>query len=114
MDAITPKAGHDTAETHSHVVRPAEMEWKKTRFPGCEVKGLLLDKETGLVTALMRLAPGAVLPDHEHVKIEQTYMLEGKLVDKEGPAAGPQQSAPANSCGAKPAAGTSPGRPRAG
>lgn len=73
---------------HSHVVRPAEMEWKKTRFPGCEVKGLLLDKQTGLVTALMRLAPGAVLPDHEHVKIEQTYMLEGKLVDKEGPVAG--------------------------
>ena len=69
-------------------VRPADMEWKKTRFPGCEVKGLLLDKETGLVTALMRLAPGAVLPDHEHVKIEQTYMLEGKLVDKEGPALG--------------------------
>ena len=48
------------------------MEWKKTRFPGCEVKGLLVDKQTGLVTALMRLAPGAVPPDHEHVKIEQT------------------------------------------
>jgi len=92
MDAVTPKAKeaarHDTAEGHSHVVRPADMEWKQTRFPGCEVKGLLLDKETGLVTALMRLAPGAVLPDHEHVKIEQTYMLEGRLVDKEGPVAG--------------------------
>jgi anti-sigma factor ChrR (cupin superfamily) len=40
------------------------------------------------MTALMRFAPGAVLPDHEHVKIEQTYVLEGRLVDKEGPAAG--------------------------
>lgn len=88
MDAVTPKGKHDTAETHSHVVRPADMEWTKTRFPGCEVKGLLFDKETGLVTALMRLAPGAVLPDHEHVKIEQTYMLEGTLVDKEGPVQG--------------------------
>ncbi len=44
--------------------------------------------ETGLVTALMRFAPGAVLPDHEHVEIEQTYVREGKLVDKDGPAAG--------------------------
>ena len=88
MDAITPKSKHDTLDTHSHVVRPAQMEWKKTRFPGCEVKGLLIDKESGLVTALMRFAPGAVLPDHEHVKIEQTYVLEGQLVDKEGPAAG--------------------------
>jgi anti-sigma factor ChrR (cupin superfamily) len=90
MDAVTPKAaeksGHATVDTHSHLVRPAEMEWKKTRFAGCEVKGLLFDKASGLVTALLRLAPGAVLPDHEHVRIEQTYVIEGSLVDKEGPA----------------------------
>src|SRR6202789_4152464 len=86
MDAVTPKSKHDTLENHSHVVRPAEMEWKKTRFAGCEVKGLLLDKETGLVTALMRFAPGAVLPDHEHVKIEQTYVLEGRRANQDGPA----------------------------
>ncbi len=88
MDAVTPNGKHDIADTHSHVVRPAEMEWKKTRFPGCEVKPLLIDEQTGLVTALMKLAPGAVLPDHEHVKIEQTYILEGSLADKEGPAQG--------------------------
>ncbi len=88
MDAVTPMGGPDMPGTHSHVVRPAEMEWKATRFPGCEVKPLLVDKATGLVTALMRLAPGAVLPDHEHVKIEQTWMLEGRLLDREGPAAG--------------------------
>src|SRR5205807_1518571 len=87
MDAVTPNA-HQTADTHSHLVRPANMEWQKTRFPGCEAKTLLFDKATGVVTALMRFAPGAILPDHEHVKIEQTYVLEGRLVDKEGPAAG--------------------------
>jgi anti-sigma factor ChrR (cupin superfamily) len=85
MDAVTKGKSSDL---HGHVVRPANMEWQKTRFPGCEAKTLLFDKETGLVTALMRFAPGAVLPDHEHVKIEQTYVLEGKLVDKEGPDAG--------------------------
>ena len=84
MDAVTPK----TKDEHSHIVRPAEMDWQKTRFPGCEAKTLLFDKATGVVTALMRFAPGAILPDHEHVKIEQTYVLEGRLVDKEGPAAG--------------------------
>ena len=30
------------------------------------------------------MAPGSYLPDHEHVKIEQTYVLEGRLVDDEG------------------------------
>jgi anti-sigma factor ChrR (cupin superfamily) len=87
MDAVTAKAESE-AQGHSHIVRPAEMEWQKTRFPGCEAKTLLFDAQTGLVTALMRFAPGAVLPDHEHVKIEQTFVLEGKLVDREGPAAG--------------------------
>ena len=82
MDAPTPKsAAHDL---RSHHVRVGELEWKPTRFAGCEVKTLLFDRDTGLVTALMRFAPGAVLPDHEHVKIEQTYVLEGSLVCGEG------------------------------
>src|SRR4030081_1944894 len=85
MDAMTRTKNE--AGTHSHVVRPANMEWQKTRFPGCEVKTLLFDRDSGLATALMRFAPGAVLPDHEHVKIEQTYVLEGQLVDREGRAA---------------------------
>ena len=85
MDAITPNEA--TAE-HSHLVRPVEMDWQPTRFPGCYAKTLLFDACTGLVTALMKFDPGAVLPDHEHVGIEQTYVLEGRLMDKEGPAAG--------------------------
>lgn len=81
MDAVA-------TDQHSHHVRPAELDWQKTRFAGCEVKTLLFDKSTGLVTALMRFAPGAVLPEHEHVKIEQTFVLEGRLVDRDGPAEG--------------------------
>jgi anti-sigma factor ChrR (cupin superfamily) len=83
MDAVTPK-GKVSADQHSHLVRPAEMEWQKTRFPGCEVKTLLLDRESGLMTAMFRFAPGAVLPDHEHVELEQSFVLEGSLEDAEG------------------------------
>ena len=52
------------------------------------MKTLLFDPKSGLATMLMKMEPGAVLPDHEHVLIEQTYVLEGSLVDKEGPDAG--------------------------
>src|ERR1700716_2933777 len=79
MDAATPK-GSQTADTHSHVVRPESMEWQKTRFPGCEAKTLLFDRASGLMTALMRFAPGAGLPAPEHVKIEQTYVLQGRRI----------------------------------
>ena len=36
------------------------------------------------MTALTRFAPGATLPDHEHTEIEQSYVLQGSLVDDEG------------------------------
>lgn len=68
----------------SRYVTVDELPWAPTRFPGVEIKVLMEDKETGLLTALTRLAPGAVLPDHEHVEIEQSYVLEGSLADAEG------------------------------
>ena len=85
MDAVTPK-GHGQREVagHSHIVRPAEMEWKETSFPGCWAKPLYVDHKNGIATLLMKFDPGAVLPDHEHVLVEQTYVLEGSLVCGEG------------------------------
>jgi anti-sigma factor ChrR (cupin superfamily) len=84
--AVARKAKSE--DLRSHHLRPDEMPWQKTRFPGCEVKPLLVDAESGLATLLFKMAPGAVLPDHEHVLIEQTYVLEGSLADKEGTDAG--------------------------
>lgn len=72
----------------SRHVRPQEMPWDKMRFPGCETKTLFFDPATGMATVLVRMQPGATLPDHEHALIEQTYVLSGSLVDKEGPDAG--------------------------
>ncbi|HXU43728.1 MAG TPA: cupin domain-containing protein [Burkholderiales bacterium] len=72
------------AELASKFIDVANLPWEKTRYAGIEQKTLLVEKETGLLTALMRMAPGARLPDHEHVKIEQTYVLEGSLVCPEG------------------------------
>ena len=72
------------SELASRFVDVDNLPWEKTRYPGVEQKTLLVDQKTGLLTALMRMAPGAKLPDHEHVKIEQTYVLEGSLVCPEG------------------------------
>jgi anti-sigma factor ChrR (cupin superfamily) len=72
------------SELASRFVDVPGLAWQKTRFPGIEQKVLLADKASGLFTALIRMAPGARLPDHEHVRIEQTYVLEGSLVCPEG------------------------------
>ena len=68
----------------SRFVDVERLPWEKTRYPGIEQKTLLVERETGLLTALMKMAPGARLPDHQHVRIEQTYVLEGSLLCHEG------------------------------
>lgn len=68
----------------SRYVNMAALPWRPTPFPGIDIKVLMEDKDTGLMTSLTRMAPGAVLPLHEHTQIEQTYVLEGRLVDEEG------------------------------
>jgi anti-sigma factor ChrR (cupin superfamily) len=68
----------------SRFVDVEKLPWEKTRYPGVETKTLLVDRKTGLLTLLLKMAPGAKLPDHEHVEIEQTYVLEGSLVCPEG------------------------------
>lgn len=86
---VKPKTGNaEPVDVLSKVVLAKDMPWQKMRFPGCEMKTLLFDPKSGLATMLMKMEPGAVLPDHEHVLIEQTYVLEGSLADKEGPDAG--------------------------
>ena len=70
----------------SRYVTVDALPWQETRFPGVTMKVLMEDKETGLVTGLFRFEPGARLPFHEHVAIEQSYVLEGSLKDDEGEA----------------------------
>ena len=72
------------SELASVFVDVPSKPWEKTKYEGIEQKTLLIDPKTGMLTALMRMAPGAKLPDHEHVKIEQTYVLEGELHCPEG------------------------------
>lgn len=73
-----------TGDLASRYVNVDELPWKPTPTPGIDMKILLDVPETGLLTALFRWQPGTVLPLHEHVEIEQTYVLSGSIVDDEG------------------------------
>ncbi len=80
---------HLAGESELHVlasrfVDVAALPWKPTPVQGIDMKILVQDTETGLLTALFRWAPGTELPLHEHVRVEQTYVLEGSIVDDEG------------------------------
>jgi anti-sigma factor ChrR (cupin superfamily) len=86
VTACTPnwKDENDLNPMASRYVRMDTLPWRSTPFAGVEIKVLLEDKDTGLMTTITRMAPGAVLPLHEHVGVEQTYVIAGRLVDEEG------------------------------
>jgi anti-sigma factor ChrR (cupin superfamily) len=72
------------APLQSRLVEVEKLPWKPTGHKGIDVKILMKDDITGMMTALFRWEPGSVLPDHEHVEIEQSFILEGSLVDEDG------------------------------
>ena len=86
MTATTPFLANEDmlGPLASRYVQVDDLPWKPTPCPGIDMKVLLEDKETGLLTALFRWQPGSELSLHEHVEVEQTFVLEGSLVDDEG------------------------------
>lgn len=86
MATVTPEtmAHNGLAALASRYVDVEELPWKPTGHDGVDIKVLMEDADSGLLTALFRWAPGSKLPLHQHVRIEQTYVLEGRLVDEEG------------------------------
>lgn len=86
MPAVTPHlAAHEgLAGLASRLVEVDDLPWTPTRFPGIAWKILMEDKERGLLTALFKWEPGSELPLHEHVEIEQTFVLEGAFEDADG------------------------------
>ena len=86
MTATTPFLANEDmlGPLASRYVDVDRLPWKPTPCPGIEMKVLLEDKDTGLLTALFRWQPGSELSLHEHVEVEQTFVLEGSLIDDEG------------------------------
>ncbi len=86
VTATTPNYdfGKALGPLQSRLVEVEKLEWMPSGHKGIDIKILLKDEASGLMTALFRWQPGSVLSDHEHVEIEQSFILEGSLVDDDG------------------------------
>src|SRR5262245_10785811 len=61
------------------VQRGDRAAWSDIGVPGIQRRVLFRDTRRNLVTFLLRLAPGAVLPPHRHTAVEECYVLEGDV-----------------------------------
>jgi anti-sigma factor ChrR (cupin superfamily) len=79
-----PSAGSaNLGELASRFLKIDTMPWIETS-PGSKMKVLYHDPKTDMLTIITKLEPGAGIPAHKHEDLEQTYVLEGSLVDDEG------------------------------
>jgi hypothetical protein len=64
MSAVTPKAANhaDLPPLASRFVEVGSLPWEKSKYPGIETKTLIVDRATGVLTMLLKMAPGAKLP----------------------------------------------------
>jgi anti-sigma factor ChrR (cupin superfamily) len=70
-------------ETGTQAVSPPARRWSEPEWeqvaPGIECKLLAQDEESGMVSMLVRLAPGGVYPPHAHAGVEELHLLDGEL-----------------------------------
>jgi quercetin dioxygenase-like cupin family protein len=62
------------------VVRAGDDGWRELKIPGVSVKALRRDPDTKASTALVKLAPGARFPAHNHPAGEEVLVLEGDVL----------------------------------
>jgi anti-sigma factor ChrR (cupin superfamily) len=67
----------------SRFINTDSVPWIETG-PGNKMKVIYHDPETDMLTILSKLEPGSGIPAHKHEDLEQTFVLEGSLVDGEG------------------------------
>ena len=53
-----------------------EGEWREIQ-EGVRLKKLYVDQKTGIATSLVRMMPGTALPVHQHLGVEQFFVIEG-------------------------------------
>jgi anti-sigma factor ChrR (cupin superfamily) len=67
----------------SRFIETDSVPWIETG-PGNKMKVIYHDPASDMLTILSKLDPGAGIPAHVHEDLEQTFVLEGSLVDDEG------------------------------
>ena len=61
------------------LVSSTRSDWAPGRIAGISVKLLRRDETSGASSSLVRFAPGAAFPAHDHPGGEEVFVLEGEV-----------------------------------
>jgi len=74
FDQLSKSQSSDAAQFIS--ILSTEGEWLDVG-EGVRLKKMYVDRATGIATSLVRMLPGASLPPHQHMGVEQFFVIEG-------------------------------------
>ena len=77
-ERVLCRAGEPCAPCGTHTTRATDIAWL-TLAPGVEFRILRKDTVRGIMTAFVRMHPGAVFEAHDHPGGEQCYVLDGDI-----------------------------------
>ncbi|MEP6637477.1 MAG: cupin domain-containing protein [Acidobacteriota bacterium] len=76
-DSQQPKAAKRAGNANNVLsILASDGEWQELQN-GVLLKQLYLDETTGIATSLVRMQPGTALPIHQHIGVEQFFVIEG-------------------------------------
>ena len=71
VDALARGASDEFVSIHA-----GDGQWQEPQ-KGVLLKTLYVDQSTGIATSLVRMMPGTALPAHQHLGVEQFFVIEG-------------------------------------
>jgi anti-sigma factor ChrR (cupin superfamily) len=75
----SPGAAHTPVPAGFFFQHAADAVWKPTKTPGVQIRLMYVDNVRERATACLRMEPGRHYPHHEHLGVEEVFVLEGDL-----------------------------------
>jgi anti-sigma factor ChrR (cupin superfamily) len=80
IEAVPETAPEITLDPRMLAIRATDLDWQPRRIPGVQAAVLFRDEVNRIQNLVVKAAAGVVYPLHQHVGIEEIYMLEGELI----------------------------------
>jgi quercetin dioxygenase-like cupin family protein len=81
---LTTRSIQGQLNVYPTVIDTAKLPWAPLEFPGVSMRLIHEDEESGGMTVMTRLAPGASIPAHIHSRAAETvFVISGDFIEEE-------------------------------
>jgi quercetin dioxygenase-like cupin family protein len=80
---LTIAAVQEGLRVYSTIVDTAKLPWTALDFPGISMRVIYQDKNSGGMTVMTRVEPGASIPAHIHTRADETvFVISGDFIEQ--------------------------------